>query len=573
MPVRAPRSPSPPAKSRPSLTASPVALRAPLATSRSAAADRGTPRRPPARTMTPSVPLWKTRSPRTTTRSQRTTTPRRRRRNRKARRNRSRIPTNHAPPRLLARPAEQPLARRRPGRAPPHEGPPQARRRADALLRKLPGAPPVHGGGTTMAEARRSDHADALPTDALKEAGQQLLSLVAQRATQAASDRVNDLTGRLTGITESGGTGVISALRGSSKTDGDDDRDDAESGDDGGERRSGIGGALGSLKDKVAGLFGGGGGGGGGKGKKLKVTVISENLDVGLPLRTTYNLWTQYEDFPSFMKKVETVDHDDEKSTWKAQVFWSHREWQATTVEQVPDSHIVWKSTGAKGHVDGAVTFTELGPNLTRVLLVMEYYPQGLFERTGNIWRAQGRRARLEFQHFRRHAMTDAILRPDEIEGWRGEIRDSEVVKTHEEALEEEQRQDDESAEDTAASEADERSDELDEDVDRDDEDELTSDAEDEDAYDDGAESTDEYEADEYDEPADDEPADEADEYDEPADEADEYDEYDDEPVADDSADQPVDQADDEEAESQQPSQNGGRRRREPVGARSGRRR
>ena len=108
-------------------------------------------------------------------------------------------------------------------------------------------------------------------------------------------------------------------------------------------------------------------------------------------------------------------------------------------MEQVPDSHIVWKSNGAKGHVDGAVTFTALGLNLTRVLLVMEYYPQGLFERIGNIWRAQGRRARLEFQHFRRHAMTDALLHPDDLEGWRGEIRDSEIVKTHEELLEEEQ--------------------------------------------------------------------------------------------------------------------------------------
>jgi len=106
----------------------------------------------------------------------------------------------------------------------------------------------------------------------------------------------------------------------------------------------------------------------------------------------------------------------------------------------VPDSHIVWRSTGPKGHVDGAVSFTELGPNLTRVLLVLEYWPKGLFERTGNLWRAQGRRARLEFKHFRRHAMTNVLLRQEEVEGWRGEIRDSEVVKTHEEALEEEQR-------------------------------------------------------------------------------------------------------------------------------------
>jgi len=106
----------------------------------------------------------------------------------------------------------------------------------------------------------------------------------------------------------------------------------------------------------------------------------------------------------------------------------------------VPDSHIVWRSTGAKGHVDGGVSFTALGPNLTEILLVLEYWPQGLFERTGNLWRAQGRRARLEVKHFRRHAMTSVLLGQEKVEGWRGEIRDSELVKTHEEALAEEQR-------------------------------------------------------------------------------------------------------------------------------------
>src|SRR5262249_6250496 len=81
--------------------------------------------------------------------------------------------------------------------------------------------------------------------------------------------------------------------------------------------------------------------------------------------------------------------------------------------------------------VDGVVTFHELAPELTRILLVLEYHPKGLFERTGNLWRAQGRRARLELKHFARHAMTQSILRPDEGEGWRGEIRDSKVVKDH----------------------------------------------------------------------------------------------------------------------------------------------
>src|SRR5690242_11709401 len=298
-----------------------------------------------------------------------------------------------------------------------------------------------------MADDRddKNGAAAALPTDALKEAGSQLLGLLVQRATEAAAQRVTGLADRLTDVTESGGD-VRAALGGKGQRNGqvDDEAadDDAEDGDD--DKPGGFKGALISLKDKMKNAFGGGGGSGGAK--KLKMTSIIEGLDVGLPLRTTYDTWTQFADFPSFMKKVETVDQEsDEKANWTAKVFWSRRTWQATIIEQVPDSHIVWRSTGAKGHVDGAVSFTELGPNLTRVLLVLEYWPKGLFERTGNLWRAQGRRARLEFKHFRRHAMTNVLLRQEEVEGWRGEIRDSEVVKTHEEALEEEQAQQEES--------------------------------------------------------------------------------------------------------------------------------
>lgn len=279
-----------------------------------------------------------------------------------------------------------------------------------------------------------ADKGAALPTDALKDAGTRLLGLLVQRATDAAIERVEGLTDRLTDVAENGAP----LVRRRSGEDHDGDESDESDGGGGGGFLSRIGSAFGSVKEKVQEAVGGGGGGGG-QGKKLKVTNIVEEQDIGLPLRTTYDLWTQFADFPGFMKKVETVEQaSDEKTNWTAKVFWSRRSWEATIIEQVPDSHIVWRSTGAKGHVDGAVTFTALGPNLTRVLLVLEYWPKGLFEQTGNLWRAQGRRARLEFKHFRRHAMTNALLRQEEIEGWRGEIRDSEVVRTHEEALEEE---------------------------------------------------------------------------------------------------------------------------------------
>ena len=291
--------------------------------------------------------------------------------------------------------------------------------------------------------------AGALPTVALKDAGQQLLGLLVQQAAEAAAQRVSGLADRLTEVTASGGD-FRAALSGDKSQDNGEAKGESEGEGEGGEgedKPGGFKGALIGLKDKIKNAFGGGGGSGGAK--KLKMTNIIESLDVGLPVRTTYDTWTQFADFPSFMKKVETVEQEsDEKTNWTAKVFWSRRQWDATIIEQVPDSHIIWRSTGAKGHVDGAVGFTELGPNLTRVLLVLEYWPKGLFERTGNLWRAQGRRARLEFKHFRRHAMTNVLLRQEEIEGWRGEIRDSEVVKTHEEALEEEQRQEEESAPD-----------------------------------------------------------------------------------------------------------------------------
>jgi len=184
---------------------------------------------------------------------------------------------------------------------------------------------------------------------------------------------------------------------------------------------------LSSLKDKVTGVFKRGSKSGEGD-KKLKVTNIVESVDVPVDRSTAYQLWTQFEDFPTFMKKVENVKQkSDATLEWTAQIFWSHRSWTAEIQEQVPNEKIVWRSKGEKGHVNGAVTFHELAPNLTRVLVTLEYHPRGLFEHTGNIWRAQGRRARLELKHYRRHVASQTLLDPEDVEGWSGEIHEGEV--------------------------------------------------------------------------------------------------------------------------------------------------
>ncbi|MEO3814818.1 SRPBCC family protein [Sphaerisporangium sp. B11E5] len=190
--------------------------------------------------------------------------------------------------------------------------------------------------------------------------------------------------------------------------------------------------AWGGLKRKL--------GFGGGEGGKFKFQNIEETLDMGAPRRLVYNQWTQFADWPSYMKKVERVVQDeDQKLTFQVKIFWSRRTWQSTIQEQVPDEKIIWTSQGAKGYVDGSVTFHELTPDMTRVLVALMYYPKGFMEIVGGIWRPQGRRARLEFKHFRRHLMNHVLRDPEQVEGWRGVIHEGEVVKDHETALREEQ--------------------------------------------------------------------------------------------------------------------------------------
>ncbi|MFJ4514444.1 SRPBCC family protein [Streptomyces sp. NPDC088816] len=182
-------------------------------------------------------------------------------------------------------------------------------------------------------------------------------------------------------------------------------------------------------------------GGGGSKRKRgggNKPVVIIESVDVGVPLRTAYDQWTQYQDFSTFAKGVKSASRaDDTHSDWQLKVFWSSRSWKAQTTEQVPDQRIQWTSEGAKGTTKGVVSFHRLDENLTRVLLVMEYYPSGFFEKTGNIWRAQGRRARLDLKNYVRFI----TLKGEAEDSWRGEIRDGEVVRSHEDAVAEEERE------------------------------------------------------------------------------------------------------------------------------------
>ncbi len=272
--------------------------------------------------------------------------------------------------------------------------------------------------------------------DKLKDLGGELLHNLGGKALETMNDRVTSLTEKLEGIGNGGGeegddggsvTGSAATEAGKAIVQGDNPI------------MGGLKGAASGIKDKIT-----GGSGKGGKGSSKKPVNIYETIDVGVPLKVAYNQWTEYEAFTNFTRKVHKATAQQEESAetkWGAKIFLSSREWTSTTMKQIPDERIVWESEGPKGYPNGSVTFHELSPTMTRIVLVIEYYPKGLFEKTGNIWRAQGRRVRSDFKQFPRHVMTRTILHADEVEGWRGRIEDGEVVETHEEALEREEQE------------------------------------------------------------------------------------------------------------------------------------
>ena len=295
--------------------------------------------------------------------------------------------------------------------------------------------------------------------DQLGQAAKDYAKARGQDAVKKVGNKLSGVTGSLTDKAENGGfqsTAVSSAVQRVAE----------------GENpvKASLGGVGEGIKEKVKGAFGKSGGAGGNK----KFVNIIEDISVGVPVDVAYDQWTQFQEFGSFMKGVDSVDQTDEvSSNWRVKVFKSRRNFKTTVTEQVPDRRIAWTSEGAKGTTKGVVTFHPLADDLTQVLLVIEYYPQGLFEKTGNIWRAGGRRARLDLKHFRRFVM----MRGEATGSWRGEIQDGEVVREPDEVEQDEQDQRDaeEQDDEQGADDRDEASDDTsedEEDVDEDDTDE-----------------------------------------------------------------------------------------------------
>ena len=114
------------------------------------------------------------------------------------------------------------------------------------------------------------------------------------------------------------------------------------------------------------------------------MATIERSVEVQVPLSTAYNQWTQFEDFPHFMKDVEEVRQvDDTHLHWRAVIAGKPVEWDAEITTQIPDRRISWRSTSGPPN-SGAVTFDRVTDNRTRITLRMSYRAPGLAEKIGD---------------------------------------------------------------------------------------------------------------------------------------------------------------------------------------------
>ncbi len=151
------------------------------------------------------------------------------------------------------------------------------------------------------------------------------------------------------------------------------------------------------------------------------------SVDVHAPVREVYNQWTQFELFPQFMEGVEQVTQLDAKHLhWKARIGGKAQEWDAEITEQLPDQRIAWHSVAGDMNA-GVVTFHRISDDTTRVMLQLEYEPQGVVESAGAALGIVDHRVKGDLERFK-----DLIERQGQAtDGWRGTIQDHPDLGAH----------------------------------------------------------------------------------------------------------------------------------------------
>jgi uncharacterized membrane protein len=119
------------------------------------------------------------------------------------------------------------------------------------------------------------------------------------------------------------------------------------------------------------------------KEERMSLTTIEKSIEVNVPAYVAYSKWMRFEDHPRFMQGVKEVKRLDVKRFhWKAHVAGQDREWDAEITDQKADQRLALMNQG--GPFKGVVaTFHELSHASSKIMLQIEYDPQGVVEHVG----------------------------------------------------------------------------------------------------------------------------------------------------------------------------------------------
>ena len=147
--------------------------------------------------------------------------------------------------------------------------------------------------------------------------------------------------------------------------------------------------------------------------------TIEQSIDLEVPVRAAYDQWTRFEEFPAFMEGVEEIRQLDERHLhWVAEIGGTRHEWDAEITEQNPDERVAWRNTDGKDNA-GVVTFHKLGDTSSRVMVQIDFVPEGVKEKLGSALNAPDRQVKGDLQRFK--ALVESKGAPAE-GGWRGEV-------------------------------------------------------------------------------------------------------------------------------------------------------
>jgi uncharacterized membrane protein len=146
---------------------------------------------------------------------------------------------------------------------------------------------------------------------------------------------------------------------------------------------------------------------------------ILQTVDVDVPVSTSYNQWTQFEEFPRFLSFVESITQiDDTHTHWKVNIAGADREFDTVISEQLPDDRIAWTSTGGEVDHAGVVTFHKLSDTSSRVAVQIDWDPEGLLEKAGAALNIPDGAVKAELGNFKKFIES----RGTEDGAWRGTV-------------------------------------------------------------------------------------------------------------------------------------------------------